>query len=262
MSQSVFTKFRPQKGSCRIERGFALGVMRLVLVKLNESVLLPLVDDGSGIDACFFQSPRMVEIFIVQRIELANLSQCWRQVLFLCPKRRYQGRVRTRSFRNVGCARKKPLAAAANRPMRSASKLQEVVGQAVKNLGRVRLQQPNQNVEDRISNWAKVYAWPDGKKLVSSMPRLRKSPQGLPVSMTSRIKAFLNACSVAGASPVTPVEVALAIPNYSKGGLESSFPKIRTKSMAKTTPQVSWLLSGFMSNCVEVNVVPVIYCRD
>jgi hypothetical protein len=167
-----------------------------------------------------------------------------------------------RHYAKADTARKNPLTVSVSAGMRSASKLQEVVGQAVKNLGRVRLQQPDQDIDDRVELWKEDYAWPDGKKLVSAMPRLRKCPAGLSANATTRIKAFLKECAAAGNSPITRVEVALVIPNYSKARLENSFKKLGAASMAKTTPQVFWLLSGFMSNCIEANVTPVIYCRD
>lgn len=157
---------------------------------------------------------------------------------------------------------KKLLAVSASQAMRSATKLQEVVGQAVKNLGRVRLQQPDSDITSRVALWEKAYAWPDGDKLVSSMPRLRKYPNGVSGGAKARVNAFLKQCSASGSSPITRVEVSLVIPNYSKASLVKSFAKLGSKNASKTAPQVFWLLSGFMSNCIEANVAPVIYCRD
>lgn len=157
---------------------------------------------------------------------------------------------------------KKLLAVSAGQPMRSASKLQEVVGQAVKNLGRVRFQQSDRDITSRVNLWIKDYAWPDGGKLVSAMPRLRKSPRGLPANAKVRVNTFLQRCTEAGSSPATRVEVALVIPNYSKASFENSFKKLGTTKATKTAPQLFWLLSGFMNNCIEANVTPVIYCRN
>ncbi|WP_321877355.1 hypothetical protein [Paraburkholderia bannensis] len=166
-----------------------------------------------------------------------------------------------RHYDKADKAKTNPLPVSANRPMRSASKLQEVVGQATKNLGRVRLQSSDKDVAARIDLWDKVYAWPDGQKLVSAMPRLRKLPSGLPTDATKRVEKFLAACATAGSSPLTRVEVALVIPNYSKKNFVTAFKKLGTTT-ASTTPQLFWLLSGFMSNCIEANVTPVIYCRE
>jgi hypothetical protein len=155
-----------------------------------------------------------------------------------------------------------PLAVSTFKGMRSATNLQEVVGQAVKNLGRVRLQQPDIDIDNRISLWSSPYAWPDGKKLVSAMPRLRHTPSGISTNPKTQVKAFLKKCAEAGSSPATRVEVAIVTPNYSETALNSMLMKLGTSGMVKTAPQVFWLLSGFMSSCVEAGVSPVIYCRD
>lgn len=145
---------------------------------------------------------------------------------------------------------------------RSASGLQEVVGQAVKNLGRIRMNSKNEDVKKRRKEWGKIYQWPDKSKVSSSMQRLRRAPQAhAGSSATSQVTAFLDAYDLATANPHTIFEVALVVPNYQKATLEQSFNKLGTKKGTQTAAQMFWLLSGFMHSCLEVGVRPVIYCR-
>lgn len=143
----------------------------------------------------------------------------------------------------------------------SASGLQEVVGQAVKNLGRIRMNSTHGDVKKHRKGWECLYTWPDEPTIQSAMPCLRRTPGGPGSTSPSAIDAFLKTYDAATANPHATFEVALVVPNYKKSALESSFGKLGTAKGTQTTAQMFWLLSGFMHSCIEIGVRPVIYCR-
>ena len=145
----------------------------------------------------------------------------------------------------------------------SASGLQEVVGQAVKNLGRLRLRRNSDGVTGaagRSGKWLENYQWPDDATgTVAGFKRLCTSPAG-GVPTTTDIDAMLKDFDAAANNSNTVYEVALVVPNYRRSTLQNVFKNLGTSRSSETAPQLFWLLSGFMSSCIEVGARPIIYC--
>lgn len=145
----------------------------------------------------------------------------------------------------------------------SASGLQEVVGQAVKNLGRLRLRRNSEGVagiNGRESAWLESYQWPDDlSKTTAGFQRLCKLPGGSRPA-ASDMSAMFDDFDAAARNPNTIYEVALVVPNYRLTTLTNIFKKLGKSNCSNTAPQVFWLLSGYISSCMEVGAKPAIYC--
>lgn len=143
----------------------------------------------------------------------------------------------------------------------SATGLQEVVGQAIKNLGRIRMQSKHSDVKERSKFWKTDYVWPDATRTASSMPRLKFMVGGATTRTPASVSNFLKDYETALSNPHTLFEVALVVPNYKKITLENAFKRLGSKYASQTATQIFWLLSGFMHSCLEIGVRPVIYTR-
>jgi len=143
----------------------------------------------------------------------------------------------------------------------SASGLQEVVGQAIKNLSRLRFDSQHADVIVHAAEWAENYVWPEGN-VQTKIKKILKSPQSTqPWTGKQKVHKFLKEFSIAQRNPNTLAEVAIVVPHYKKSTLETAFKRIGTVNVKRTDPQIFWLLSGFMQSCLEVGARPVIYCR-
>ncbi|MGE4666769.1 hypothetical protein AB8970_19915 [Yersinia enterocolitica] len=141
-----------------------------------------------------------------------------------------------------------------------ASEMQEVVGQAIKNLGKVILS--DANIIGKKNLWTKGYS-----------PSI-KTPKGQPKkkSFNSKInrikyhsnfkfdhikKHILDIMS----SPNCQREVVLAVNFVKKSHIDNLVIKAENKKLSSHESQLLWLMSSFVSSCVEVGVRPKVLCR-
>jgi hypothetical protein len=133
----------------------------------------------------------------------------------------------------------------------SASKLQEVVGQATKNLAFIRAPSTDQRLKIKVATWAnKTCDLP--KK--ASINRLRRGP------LTSEA-AILTAFDQASGHPGAVHEIAIVVPNYSHRSLTTALRKLPQGTASQSTIQLFWLLSSFMHACLEVGATPIVFTR-
>lgn len=128
----------------------------------------------------------------------------------------------------------------------SASGLQEVVGQAIKNLAFLRRDPSDPSFVDEVARWGKNCTLPFDSKIL----RLRRGSD--PGGKVSAIA--LNASA--------RQEVAIVIPTYSKTTLVDEFARIESGGAGQHSIQLFWLLSGFTHACLEVGVTPLIFLRE
>lgn len=125
----------------------------------------------------------------------------------------------------------------------SASALQIVIGQAMKNIGNVRYGNINKKVE----------SWRNKKYSKTAIPVCRKG------DINSLENAYQNVLK----SPNGIQEVCLAINFISKGELKDAFDKIKNQSpiyQKGNVIQLIWLLSGFILACKEADMKCKILC--
>lgn len=139
-----------------------------------------------------------------------------------------------------------------SQPSLSASDLEEVVGQAIKNLARLRIASTDSEFTARSKTWTSENCNMPNK---SSIKRLRR-PAKLKVA---DIAKYFDATA---ANPLAVYEIAIVVPNYSKKHLEAEFEKIPKGKASASTLQAFWLLSGFMHACIEVGAKPLVFMHD
>lgn len=140
-----------------------------------------------------------------------------------------------------------------------ASEMQEVVGQAIKNLGKVYLS--DANITSKKNLWTKGYS-----------PSIR-TPKGQPkppsiISNISRVKGEYdnfenlkkNLVEIMS-SPNCQREVVLAVNFVRKSKIDQLIHKAETKNLSSHENQLLWLMSSFVSSCIEVGVRPKVLCR-
>ena len=138
-------------------------------------------------------------------------------------------------------------------PSRSASALEEVIGQAVKNLARLRTPVSDLAFQNKRTDWVN-----NSCSLLqpASISRLVKAPVG-----TTEKYIDTTFQSIAE-HPLAQLEVAIVVPNYSKADIEAEFNGIAAGKTEANVLQMFWLLSGFMHSCLEVGAKPVVYMQD
>lgn len=139
----------------------------------------------------------------------------------------------------------KPVSAAMRSGSLSASNLQEVVGQAIKNLAFLRRDSSDPTFAAETARWGEHCTLPEKAKI----PRLRRGKD--PHTKLRTISA----------APTARHEVAIVIPAYSKKTLADEFSRIESGSAEQHSIQLFWLLSGFTHSCLEVGVTPLIFVR-
>lgn len=139
-----------------------------------------------------------------------------------------------------------------SQPSLSASNLEEVVGQAIKNLARLRIASTDSEFSARSETWTSENCNMPNK---SGIKRLRRP--GNP-----KVDDIAQYFDTTAADPLAVYEVAIVVPNYSKMHLEAEFKKIPTGEAKASTLQAFWLLSGFMHACIEVGAKPVVFMHD
>lgn len=138
-------------------------------------------------------------------------------------------------------------------PSLSASALEEVIGQAIKNLARLRTSVDDVDFQAKREDWV---ANPCSLLKPASIPRLVKAPLGVTADEIG--KTFQNIAE----HPLARLEVAIVVPNYSKAQIETEFNGIAAGKAQGNVLQMFWLLSGFMHSCLEVGAKPVVYMHD
>lgn len=128
----------------------------------------------------------------------------------------------------------------------SASSLQEVVGQAIKNLAFLRRDDTDPTFAEELQRWTEKCTLPKP----SNITRLRRGsdPGG-------QVRTITQAATLQH-------EVAIVTPAYSRKKLVQEFGRIASGKAPQHAIQLFWLLSGFTHACLEVGVRPLIFVRD
>lgn len=135
----------------------------------------------------------------------------------------------------------------------SASNLQDVVGQAIKNLSYLRLTKQQAITAKKRSFWDADYRVP--------MKNLTKIPRFYPNGSIATLPDFLDQLDRSASDPHARYIVGIVVPTISKTHIEKEFAKLGSGAASPEVIQMFWLLSGFMHSCLEVNARPVVYCR-
>lgn len=134
-------------------------------------------------------------------------------------------------------------------PSISASDLEEVVGQAIKNLARLRILSSDLEFAKRKAIWEK-----EDCTLIATGPVARLRRLG-----KHTVPDIGTLFDTAAAHPHTEHEVGIVVPNYSLQLLTDEFAKIEKGTAAQHVVQAFWLLSGFMHACLEVGARPMVF---
>jgi len=134
-------------------------------------------------------------------------------------------------------------------PSLSASDLEEVVGQAIKNLARLRISTKDGEFPVRHRTWVSGKCSLPTKNSITRLRRLG----------TLNISDIKNRFDATAADPLAVYEVAIVVPNYSKTKLEAELKKIPSGQASPFVLQAFWLLSGFMHACLEVGARPLVF---
>lgn len=127
----------------------------------------------------------------------------------------------------------------------SASNFHEVVGQALKNIGRVSF--TSEGIERKLAGWSEPYS-------NTSINKIRTGEDE--ETLTSLSKALIKSTTVKR-------EISLITPFLSKNDLNEEFEKIKKyESVRPHIPQLIWLLTSFIASCKDQGITPVIYCSE
>ncbi|MCB0517807.1 MAG: hypothetical protein H6577_12775 [Lewinellaceae bacterium] len=132
----------------------------------------------------------------------------------------------------------------------SASDLQDVIGQAQKNLGNV---VPG---DERINN--KLKSWDGCYKMDKKLTKIEKKRKGSSVS--EGVEAYKRRT----ASSITHFEIYLVINFISKKQLFDNFERLRDGGKVEKKAQVIqllWFISSFVNSCKEIGFKPFIVCQ-
>ncbi|MEN2469323.1 hypothetical protein [Burkholderia sp. GS2Y] len=136
----------------------------------------------------------------------------------------------------------------------SASNLQDVIGQAVKNLGRLRITSSVLSSTKRNGVWARKYVYPKTHKK-TNIDRF------MPHAKVGTLSDFIGGLDDAASDPRTRYRVCIVVPTLSRQHIRAEFAKLGTSAVAPEVVQLFWILSGFMQSCLEVHAQPVVMCR-
>ena len=128
----------------------------------------------------------------------------------------------------------------------SASKFQEVIGQAIKNIG-------NMNPDDNT-----IQEKMKGMNGKWNGTNINKCRIGMPADYERLYKKLRY-------NPNKVQEICLAVNYLSKSALAEAFDKIKNNQPLKqknNVVQLVWLLSGFISTCKEADLNCRIFCKD
>ncbi|WP_172741607.1 hypothetical protein [Citrobacter youngae] len=140
-----------------------------------------------------------------------------------------------------------------------ASDMQEVVSQAIKNLGKVILS--DSDIEDKKSLWTKGYSpsikTPKDKPKIPSFNSQINRVTYLPNFNFSHVKKHIIDIV---SSPNCQREVVLAVNFVNKEHIDKLIAKAKDKKLSSHESQLLWLMSSFVSSCIEVGVRPKVLC--
>lgn len=131
--------------------------------------------------------------------------------------------------------------------LHSASDFQDVVGQALKNLGN--MTPTNNAIIDKKKDWSNPY-------LTSEIPRYR--------SAAGDVNTAVELWTTNVSGPGFRRELALVVNFLSKKDFETNLNLIVSGGLPPHEAEAFqrlWLLSTFVSSCMEMGVVPIIYCK-
>ncbi|EOW3941819.1 hypothetical protein [Vibrio parahaemolyticus] len=141
-----------------------------------------------------------------------------------------------------------------------ASEMQEVVSQAVKNLGKVMLS--NTDLDSKKNLWSRTY-----------VPSIRtKNGQPKPPTVISGISRIMGSYKYNYAhfkrnvldivsSPSCQREVVIAVNFVRKSEIDKLVKKASEGKLTSHDTQLLWLMSSFVSSCIEVGVKPKVLCK-
>jgi hypothetical protein len=132
----------------------------------------------------------------------------------------------------------------------SASDLQEVVGQATKNLSKLRVSTNDPSLSNRCNTWLTSTC-----NLLNPavIPRMRRGG-GTAATLAGVFDATAG-------DPNAVYEVAIVVPNYSVAGLSAALDQVALGNGDLNVIQAFWLLSGFMHACLEIGAKPIIFMQ-
>lgn len=134
-----------------------------------------------------------------------------------------------------------------------ASGLQEVIGQAMKNLAKLRVPSSDPHFIARCDRLVNVNCNLGGAR---NIPRNRRP--GIGKLTVADVSAKFDS---AATDPLAVLEVALVVPNYSMAALVTELDNIAVGTASQPTIQAFWLLSGFMHACLEVAAKPLVFMQ-
>lgn len=128
-------------------------------------------------------------------------------------------------------------------PTTGASDFQIVIGQALKNLARIRFR--TDEIRTKLENRKDAATWSN-----TQIPLL--------VRPAGNWDGLIIAAEAAASAPDTVWTVALVVTALSRADFEAEAKKAKPKP---SFIQLVWLLSAFASGCLERGAKPVVYCR-
>lgn len=134
----------------------------------------------------------------------------------------------------------------------SATNFQDVVGQALKNLGN--FEPSDDDIEHKKIAWSKNY---NGGNAQTSIPRFVKGP-------SNNIDLAIDKYKFANSAPNRRKEVVLVIDFISHSQLRNNLLKLKAGqdfTRRKETLQILWQISALVANCVELGVGIRITCE-
>jgi len=133
----------------------------------------------------------------------------------------------------------------------SATNFQDVVGQALKNLGS--FEPSDSDIEDKKSGWSQMYK---GNNVRTSIPRFVRGP-------SNNIDLAVEKYKSANKAPNRRKEVVLVIDFISYNDLRNNLLMLKAGqsfTRRKETLQILWQISSLVANCVELGVNIRITC--
>ncbi|MFG0396644.1 hypothetical protein ACF8LH_23040 [Pseudomonas sp. zbq_4] len=137
---------------------------------------------------------------------------------------------------------------ASQKTSHGASAMQEVIGQAIKNIGKTHLGEKELYEKKRL--WTSPYKT---KHVTTSINRI--------TSKTKDLKQLSRIISKVTSSPKTTKVVAIAVNFMEKSQIDKIYQKAQKSKLASHETQLIWLLSSFVSSCIESGARPQILCR-
>ncbi|HHX8679453.1 hypothetical protein J4H63_23195 [Vibrio alginolyticus] len=141
-----------------------------------------------------------------------------------------------------------------------ASEMQEVVSQAVKNLGKVMLSTTDLDSKEKL--WSRTYipsirtkkGQPKPPKVISHISRIMGSYKYNYANFKRNVLDIVS-------SPSCQREVVIAVNFVKKSEIDKLVKKANKGKLTSHETQLLWLMSSFVSACIEVGVKPKVLCR-